>query len=536
MKKLISLIKVSLNHDMNIFKINSKKQSKLVKVGIPIILTIYIMIISGVYADKMMNLLKPLNLEFIALTLFALLISIITFFEGIYKSSSILFNCKDDNLLFSLPIKKTTILFIRILKLYIFEFLFNSLFILPAIIIYAIRINPTWTYYLSSIIALLLLPIIPIIASCIIGFIITFISNKFKGKNIIQTVITIILLIGILYISYNSEGFMNNIIKNATSINEIITKLYYPVGAYIELITDFNYKTLIFYTIINISLLIITIYILGKIYYKVNSNNKRVLVNHHKNYKIKSNSPSISFIKKEIQNFVTTPVYIINAGFGLVLYIFACIMITMRYGKIIDNIAKADPTMDISIITSFIPSLILVLIAFTSFMTSITSSMISLEGKNINILKSLPIKISKILLYKVLSAIIIMIPCIIVGNIILFIKFKVSIINIILLIIASILLPAISELIGIIVNLKYPKLDATNATEVVKQSMSSMISVMIGMGLSVITVVGIIKLIQIKINNTLIILLFNIIYLIIGLLLWNYLQKYSEKSFMNIET
>ena len=55
MKKLLSLIKVSLNHDMNIFKINGKKQSKFAKVGLPIIITIYIMIVLGVYSFKLLE-------------------------------------------------------------------------------------------------------------------------------------------------------------------------------------------------------------------------------------------------------------------------------------------------------------------------------------------------------------------------------------------------------------------------------------------------------------------------------------------------
>ena len=226
MNKIISLIKVSLNHDMNIFKINTKKQSKYTKILIPFILTSYIMLIFGIYANKMMNILKPLNLEFVVITLFSLAICILTLIEGIYKSSNLLFNCKDDNLLFSLPIKKTTILLIRIFKFYLFELLYNSLFLLPAIIVYAVRLKPTWTYYLSSIIALIILPIIPVILSCIIGFIITSLSSKFKGKNIAQTIITIVFLVGVMYISYGLDGFINHIASKANNINEIITKLY----------------------------------------------------------------------------------------------------------------------------------------------------------------------------------------------------------------------------------------------------------------------------------------------------------------------
>ena len=45
----------------------------------------------------------------------------------------------------------------------------------------------------------------------------------------------------------------------------------------------------------------------------------------------------------------------------------------------------------------------------------------------------------------------------------------------------------LSAVIGLLINLKYPKMNASNDTEVVKQSMSSMLSVFIGMAIFIIS-------------------------------------------------
>lgn len=45
----------------------------------------------------------------------------------------------------------------------------------------------------------------------------------------------------------------------------------------------------------------------------------------------------------------------------------------------------------------------------------------------------------------------------------------------------SIIMLTFTVLTGIVMNLKYPKMDATSDTEVVKQSMSSVVSVFIGL-------------------------------------------------------
>ena len=535
MKKLFSLIKASMSEGMNIFKINTKKSSTFTKVFLPIILTITIMGIMASYAETIILQLKSTNMEFVVLTLFILVTTVITIVEGIYKSGSLLFNCKDDNLLLSLPLKKSTVLFLRIFKFYTFELLFNSLFLLPAMIVYGVHIKPTVIYYIVSVIGIFVFPIIPILISCVLGTIITFISSKFKGKNIVQTVITVVFLLGVLFFSYNSQGIMLNIAKNAANINEFITKVYYPAGAYLSLITNFNVITLVEFLLVNVGLFAIVILLVGKIFFNINSSVKGISKRKtKKDYKIKIHTPIRALIKKEFSRFINSTVFITNAGFGLVLFILGCVLIAIKYNDVVIDISKSEQTVILDYLNTYIPVLLFGFIAFSSFMTSITSSMISLEGKSIIILKSLPISPYKIVKSKVLTAIIIMLPCIVVGDLIMFIRFKFDFINIILILAASVIFPLVSETIGIIVNLKYPKMDARNDTEVVKQSMSSTICVYSGMALVGITAFLLFKALACKISNIKIMLLFLAVFTCIYLVLNLILRKICDKSFENI--
>lgn len=535
MKKIISLIKVSMTEDMNLFKVSTKNKNNFTKIALPIILTLIIMGVMYSYSEAIMDGLKSVNMEFVLLTLFVFAISILTLVEGIYKSSSLLFNCKDDNLLFSLPIKKSIVLFIRIFKFYVFELLYNSLFLIPAILVYAKYTNPDITYYVVSIIGLLLFPIIPILLSCLIGTFITFIASKFKGKNMVQTIITTIMMIGILYISYNSENLMMSVSQNAQSINDTITKIYYPASAYIELVTNFNLAKLLEFIIINFGVFAITILFISRVYFGINSNAKSVRrKKSNKSYTIRSASPIRALIKKEFNRFINSTVFVTNAGFGLVLFILACILLTAKFNDVVNTIIEMEPTFTVDVIKGYLPVVLFGLVCFTSFMTSITSSMISLEGKSLNILKSLPLKPYTIIKSKILTAILIMIPCILIGDIIIFIKFKFDLISIILILLASVLLPLLSETIGIIVNLKYPRMDAKNDTEVVKQSMSSAISVFIGMGLLGVTTVLIFNALNTNLSNNSIIMIFITGFAIIYTGLSIFLHKTCESNFNNI--
>ena len=537
MKKLWSLIKACMTENMNIFRIKTKNQSDTTKKILPVIIFCLVFFSIWSYANVIMESLVELHVEYILLTLFVGVTSLLTLVEGIYKSSNLLFNCKDDDLLLSLPIKKSTVLFIRMLKFYIFELLYNSLFLVPAMIVYATKVNVGVSYYIVSIIAILLLPIIPIVISCIIGFITTAFSSRFKFKNIIQIVITSIILLVVLFASYNIKGLIDNLAQNAENINEIVTKVYYPAGTYVKLVTEFNIQDLLIFVGIHILITLVTIFILSKLYFKINSRVKSISANTkgNKKYKIKTRKPFNSLVKKELSKFISSPVFVTNAGFSLLLFVIACVLVCVKFDSIPELLASRGLEVSIEQIQNYLPIALFGLICFGSFTSSITSSMISLEGRSFNILKSLPIKPSKIIQSKIYAAVVIMIPFILVGDIIVFVRFGFGIFEIIGILIASFILPLISETLGILVNLKYPKMDAENDTEVVKQSMSSTIAVFIGMGLLGISILVIVMCAAFGLSNYLTILIGVIASILIYLILLLYLNKIGTKDFNKID-
>lgn len=535
MKKYFSLIKAVMSEGMNLFKISTKKKNFFTQIGLPVFLIFVIMSVMYSYSELIINELQTVNMEYVLLTLFIIITSALTLIEGIYKSGNLLFDCKDDNLLLSLPIKKSTVLFIRVFKFYVFELLYNSLFLIPTIIVYARYINPNVSYYIVSIIGIILFPIIPILISCLIGTFITYLASKFKGKNYVQTILTIIFLLGIMSFSYNSENLVLDIAKNATSINDFITKIYYPAGAYIDLVLNFNVIKLIEFICIHFIVFIFTILFVGKVYFNINSDVKSIKISKSSTkYRIKTLTPTKALIKKEFSRFINSTVFVTNAGFGLVLYVLGCILVTVKFDSVAESFIKSYPSITLEYIINCMPVLMLAFICFTSFLTSITSSMISLEGKSFCILKSLPLKPYKIVKAKVLTAVLIMIPCISIGNIIIFIRFKFDLLSIVLLLIASVLLPLIAETIGIIVNLKYPRMDAKNDTEVVKQSMSSALSVFLGMGIIGIDSFLLFKAVEANISNNIIMLIFISIHIIIYFGLVAFLHKICNKCFDEI--
>ena len=535
MRKLLSLIKATMTENMSLFSINTKKQSKISRKAFPIFMFVLIFFYMWMYSNMLYEQLDAVKAQFAGLLIFVFITTILTIVEGIYKAPTLLFNCKDDDMMFSLPIKKRTVLFVRILKFYVFEVLYNSLFLLPAMVAYVRWVPVDWTYYLASFIGLLVFPIIPIVLSCIIGMITSSISARFKKKNIAQIIITFVLLIGVLYLSFNLQTLMSKIAEHATTISEVLTKLYFPAGLYLNMITNFNIVDLLILVGSNIAIFAVTIFVLSKIYFKISSNVKRISTGKTSNkpYVIKTTRPLTALVKKEFKKFTSSATFVINAAFGLVLFLIGCGVLVFNSDNLIATFS-AQFEITAEQVISLMPAILVGFIIFSSLMTSITSSMISLEGRTFNILKSLPTKPYTIIKAKVLTALIVMIPCFLIGDAMVIIRFGCSIPELLLILAASVIVPVFAETIGIVINLKYPKLDAINDAEVVKQSMSSSIAVFLGLGLSGLSIFGLVQGLSMGFDKIIVIAVVLGFYALLDLALYLYLRRNSQKKFNEI--
>ena len=537
MKQTLTLLKVLLKDGLNIFKIKSNnKKSKVKKILFPLILFTLLMYSVGVYAYMFAKPLHEIHTTYICLSLFIMLISVFIILQGFFKAQGILFECKDNDLLFSLPIKKEKIFLARLLKFLIFQYIYVLLIFLPALVVYSYFEQPNISFYFISLIMFILIPIIPTIIASVIGYAVKGLSVNFKNKKRIQTIISIIFFVIIYYFSFSMENSVNSIVNKAPMINKIITKLYFPINAYMSLINKFDILVFIKLILFNIIPLIFFVYLGSIYYYKIISKSAITKTNKktkkYKNSNIKVRNKMVSLIRKEFKYYFSSPVYIINTLFGIVLMLIMTIYFCSNAQSFVNLInSDAQESISLATITKYAPVIYFEMVIFISFMTSITSSSISLEGKKIDIIKSLPISEKNIIFSKILFSLIIVIPLMLISDLIFLIFFQVKLIDSILIIIATIIAPTLSAMIGILINLKYPKLKWTNEVEVIKQSLSSMVAIFLGMGLGLISILIMINFYKM----TYIVIILQLLIFAIGIvILYLIICNYGVKKFRSL--
>ena len=124
-------------------------------------------------------------------------------------------------------------------------------------------------------------------------------------------------------------------------------------------------------------------------------------------------------------------------------------------------------------------------------------------------------------------------PFILIADLIFILRFTPNVVYTIMLFALTFIIILLSACIGLLINLKYPKMDASSDTEVVKQSMSSMISTFLGMGIFVVSSGLVLGLGNIMKENVSIIITQSILF-VITVILYSILMKTGAKKYKRI--
>lgn len=474
MKNLLLLLKVDLIRTISLNKL--KEERSIVKVIATILLGLFILVsllfTMGTYTYLGTNFLMKYGLEIYILPILYFICSFTAFYTTIYRAKSYLFASEDN--IFSMPIKSSTILTSRIIVLFILSLIPITLVFVPSFITYGVMLNQGLLFYINAFIGYLFMPLLPTVLGGIIGYFIGYLSSKVSNNKIFETILTYITVLIIMFISFNIQNLAMKFVNNVEVINNLLNTIGFLINSFMKMITENSIKDLLIYIFTNIASLLIFTVIFAKPYMKIVQNLK---TEKSKDKYIEKEYKSKGIIKalllKEFKMYLSIPIYILNSSFGVVLIFFASIA-TLFYDK-----NSLYQMMEIQPGTISIYVLVLAGIGFLVSMTNTSGCSISIEGKNFWILKTMPIKTEDILISKLLLNVLVAVPLSIISIIIFGISFDFTLMQIFITSLLVIVINLACSLFGLIVNLKYPRLDFPSYQHVVKQSLSTFISIMI---------------------------------------------------------
>ncbi len=530
MNNLLKLTKINLLTFFSFYKIKNSKNFKELKKSI----TMLILILGGIgvfayylydIANNMMKGFVALNIPYLLPVVFFVFTSTLILFTNIYKINGTLYSFKDYDLLMSLPIKTTTIISSKLITLYFSNMFYVLILMVPAFIVYLKSVTVNFAFCLLYIFTMFIIPLIPIIISTIIGSIFTGISSKFRFKNIFNTIFMLLFFIGTMYLSFSIQKTTTiDMVNFGKSLIKVFNNIYPLTKYYVDIIKNNNLISLLVFIIVPIALFIIFDVIINKFYQKINNNLHKITTSsNYKLKKAKTTSPLISLYKKELKRYLSSFNYILNTAIGAILLTIAVIGLVIFGGEKIDAFLGLEGMSEM--IIKFTP---IVLASFCALNCS-THSSISLEGKNLWIIKSLPVNPMIIFFSKIMVNLTILIPTIIINSIILAFYLKTSFLTFILMLLTPLMYSIFISIIGLILDLNFPIFDWKSEIKVIKQSLSSFLTVLIGILLAIIPLN-----IETNLNSALFTFIVTIIVLMLNIIGYIYLNTIGTKKFSKL--
>ena len=550
-KKIKELTKIFAKESYQVLNIYNSKNKKL-NVKSIFLWMVAIIIISIFYLSyKIINFLVSSGVPEVFLNFYLLILFIILSFQTILRIVNILFFSKSIKNILPLPISNMEILISKFGGLLFLSYVTELVFGLIPLFMYGMLAAKSLMYFLLMILVLAVFPIIIVSVFCIITLLLMKVFNFIKNPNIIEAVVTIILLILIIFMEQKS---LNNLsIQSEEGQQNITTETYLKTTSYflvinpsieilaengniIDIIT--NFLKIIGYNIVAFGIFLI---IGKKLYFKLllkcnnyekNKKDKIIILKD----KYKNKSVLRTYLKRDLMNLFKNGTFFIQTVFPVIIILITMILIGTVMIPIIDTTIQNDENIKNSLasitINTEVIGIILCVAQILFSISSLSLTAISREGRDAILIKYLPVDLYKQFKYKNIPQVVlnILVSIVILGLVYYFIP-SIGILNILLLFILLLFINLINSYLMLITDLRRPMLNWDSEQSVIKKNDNKVFQyfLMIIMVLIILYLANIFKNINLTLGIIIEIILFSIIFIIIDRLVKKNCKKLFNK-------
>ncbi len=444
--------------------------------GAIIIFAVCYLIIMGVFFALAFPIGEPLmekNLAWIFFMIMNILAFIIGIIGSVFTTAETLFKAKDNEFLQAMPIPPSYILLSRMVSVYIMSLIYSSVVSIPAVIFYFIKGDPSFPAVVFSILGIFILALAVLTFSCFFGWIVALISTKLKNKSAVTVLIAILFIALFILFRIRANEIFRFLAENAENLGERVKGWGYPLyslglgmsGNVIGFLAGLAFAAALF---------ALTWVIMSKSFGKAVSYGVKNTGAVFKDEQIRSANVDAALRRKEMKQFTSSPGYMLNTGMSLLFLLAVAVFILVETKFIRTFLEPLNDSFPIyasmmSVAGTFI-------ICFFASMTGIVAPAISLEGRRVWILQTMPLDPYRIFKAKLFVHIVItIVPSVICAGAVIFVL-KASVIDAvgIILCVAAFLLADASFML--VLDLKRPMMDWTSEAQPIKQNLNVLFS------------------------------------------------------------
>ena len=499
LKNIFNLSKVFIKENENNLKIINEKNKNINKKSL--LFWIYIILFFGItYAsNEVVTYMVKIGKPEIFLNGYLLFLQILIILRTIMVSINIFYFSKEIESVLHLPFKPIEILISKFNTILFMVYEIELIFGLIPLFIYGINVHAELLYFINLILILIIFPIFAILIVSIIMIFLMKTIKLFKNKDLMQIIISFILVFLIMFFVNKATEYIFNNVENITenqeevlnNINEKIieiNKYFVNINPARKILENKNiFKILLYFLeliLINLIGFLLFIFLGNKLYlkqllkanfYYKKKKNKKVKLNK----KTRKNKKGISYIKKEFKLLYKNPLFFIQSIYPVILMtVIVSILIIVLVPAFIEAAQTTEQKEILEELEFDIEAACIIIggIQVVGLFNYTSVTAISREGKNAFVIKYLPVSLFKQIIYKSIPQIFINTICS--GIILAVIKYVIPAIEIkyiLIMFLISFLLNIINSIILILIDLLMPKLEWDAEYEILRNNKNKLL-------------------------------------------------------------
>ena len=384
------------------------------------------------------------------------------FIGSVFTAQQQLFAARDNELLLAMPIRPRDILGARMAVLLLLDYAFTLVVLLPAGVVWLMVVGGTAGGVFGFVLSALLLPLIIMCFTCLFAWLLALISSRMRNKTVITLVLYLAFLAAYFYFYMNLQQLLTELIANSEQIAGAFVAVYplyafgqASLGSWLH-IAGFAACCVIPFALVYA--------ILSRGFLAVTTRRPSVKKLVYRERALKTSGVGAALLRKELGRFAANGMYILNAAMGSVLTVAAAVALIIYRDEAMQLLSVLPEGMG--------EGAVILALCFLNATDVISAPSISLESKTLWLLKSLPVPAWRILMAKVYLHLVIALPPTLIASACCCIALPFPPAGAAMVVLIPALTCVFGALLGVAVNLRYPKFDYINETAVIKNSMS----------------------------------------------------------------
>jgi len=413
--------------------------------------------------------------------LFLMVAFALMFVFSVFTAKSQLFEARDNELLLSMPIPPTAVLGSRMASLLLTNFGFELVVAAPAAVAWCINCPVKPLGAVAFVLICLALPFFGVALSSLFGWLLALLTAKVRRKSLVSTVFSLCFLAVYFYIYSNINVILQNLITNSANISASIgavTPLYRLGTA----MAEGDIVGLIMGLACLIIPFVLAYIILSKTFIRTATTKRGAAKVRYVRREAKVASAFAALLRREWTRLLSSSTYIMNCALGAIMNLVLAVILIVKGG----DFALAVDTM--GGMADFIDYALVPALCVLAGMTTISACSVSLEGKHLWIVRSMPVESGKVLMAKLALHILVSAPGMLFAQLAAIWVFGISGLALLWILLIPQIFNVLIALIGLWANLKFPKLNWQNETQAVKQGVSVIIPIFGSWGILILPV------------------------------------------------